>query len=136
MTCGRDPHHDLVVYQVRGKVTYRQLRDALEQAIDLGLAELTLWNVESGDLTGLLLGDIEELLTDVLVGPWAPRKWAIFTGTGPSLAVAGVFADAAAEDGFEGRVKAFVHQAGALEWLGIREQPTIPASPDAELLRR
>ncbi|MBN2196407.1 MAG: hypothetical protein JW751_26585 [Polyangiaceae bacterium] len=133
VSCARDPRQDLVVYQVRGKVTYRQLKEALERAIDLGIAERVLWNVVGGDLTGLLLGDIEELVTDVLIGPLAPRKWAILTGTGPSLAVAAVVADVAAEDGLEARAKAFVHHERALEWLGIQEHPTIPAPPDGVL---
>jgi hypothetical protein len=136
VTCQRDPRNDLVVYQLRGKVTYGNLADAATDAIELGLAESVLWNVIFGDLTGLLLGEIEETIVRVLRGPWAPRKWAILTGTGPSLAVAGLFADVAADVGLEGRVKAFVHHDRALEWLGIQDRPTIPAPAGAQRLKK
>ncbi|MBN2195449.1 MAG: hypothetical protein JW751_21705 [Polyangiaceae bacterium] len=132
-TCRRDPHRDLIVYEVRGRATFRNLADAVESAIDLGLAEFALWNVTDGDLTGLLLGDIEDMVVQLLDGPWAPRKWAILTGVGPSLAVAGVFVDFAEDIGCCDRVKVFTRRESALDWLGIGEHPAPPAVPGAKL---
>ena len=135
-TCRREPHNDAVVWALQGKVTFSRLEAALERALDLGLAEFVIWNIVDGDLTELSLRELEALVTEVLNGPAAPRKWAILGAPGASLAAAAVLVAAAEDRGFGDRVEAFVDRDAAYEWLGFRELPTTPAAPDAELLRR
>ncbi len=136
VTCRRDPHNDAVVWALHGKVTSRDLKTALDRALDLGLAEFVIWDIVDGDLTELSLRELEAIAAEVVAGPAAPRKWAILGAPGASLAAATVLVAAAEDRGFGDRVEAFVDRDAAYEWLGFRELPTTPAAPDAELLRR
>ncbi|GEM_PF-6593019 len=42
VTCGRDPHEDLLILKVRGRTRMEELADGLEKALDHGLVELLL----------------------------------------------------------------------------------------------
>ncbi|HOU92764.1 MAG TPA: hypothetical protein PLU22_17040 [Polyangiaceae bacterium] len=136
VTCSRDPHEDLLILKVRGRARMDDLTDAQERALDHGLVELLLWDVIESDLSGLSLDQLDELVTSVLTGPWAPRRWAIVTARGASMAATSVIETLASELGEGGRVMGFRELTAALEWLGVRESPTVPAPPPDELLRR
>ncbi len=129
VTCRLGSSDDLLVISVRGRVTLRHLIEGLEQSLEYGPVALALWNVEDADLSGLSLADLGTLVTCVLTGPWAPRRWAILADRGPTLAAAALLESFAGDRGAEGRVMVFRKREAALEWLGIQERPTTPAPP-------
>jgi hypothetical protein len=115
--CHRDAPGDLIVWEIRGRVTAGQLRQALEESLSLGLAEYMLWNALDGDLTGLALDAIEGLVGEILEGPWAPRRWAILVRGGASLGAGAMLEFAAAERGAGERVWALTDGPSAVDWL-------------------
>lgn len=133
---GCDHHRDAVVCVLRGRVTFPDLIDASDRALDLGLAQGVLWNLVDSDLGRLSLYQIESVIPRVLAGPSAPHRWAILAVPGPSLAAAAVLVTVAEDKGFGDRVHAFADSNAAFEWLGSLATSTMSASPDTELLRR
>ncbi len=129
VTCRLGSSDALLVFSVRGRVTLRHLIEGMERSLEYGPAELALWNAEDADLSDLSLSDLGTLVTSVLTGPWAPRRWAILADRGPTLAAAALIESFAGERGAEGRVMAFRDRESALEWLGIQERPTTPSPP-------
>jgi hypothetical protein len=130
LVCRYDPVRGLLIIDLRGPVTLRQLTDGLEPKGEFERCESILWNVTDADLTGLSLEQLRTIVTRVLSDPWAPRRWALLAGLTPSLAVAAALVSLAEERSAVGRVGAFVDRETALEWLGIRENPTNPAPAD------
>lgn len=136
VSCRRDAHHDVIVFVLRGRVTFRALLDALDRSLDLGFARGVVWNIADGDLSGLSLSQLESVIARVFGGPWVPQRWAIVGAPGASLAAAAVLEATAEDGGYGDSVEAFVDRGAAFEWLGSPERPTTPAAPDADLLRR
>lgn len=136
VSCRRDPHHDLLIFVLRGRITFLALLEAVDRALYLEVARDLVWNIADGDLSGFSLFQLESMIARVFGGPWVPQRWAIIGAPGASLAAAAVLAATAEEKGFSGRAQAFVDRGAAFEWLGYPETPTTPAAPDAELLRR
>lgn len=121
-----DTRHGLVVHLVRGRVTLGHLVTAREESLELGIAEIVLWNLLEGDLAGLSLEELSTFAEQLVTGPGAPRRCAIVCRPGASLAAA-VLAGCLADDyGAAGSVAAFETSDDALEWLGISERPTTP----------
>jgi len=118
---------DLLVFSLRGRVTLESLVAALERSLECGPVDLVLWNAVDGDLSGFSLADLGTLVSGVLTGAWAPRRWAILADRGPTLAAAALIEAFAEERGAGGRVMAFRDREAALEWLGIQERPTTPS---------
>ncbi len=126
VTCKPGSCDDLLVFSLRGRVTLRDVVEALEQSLEFGPPDHVLWSAVDGDLSGLSLSELGTLVACVLGGDWAPRRWAILADRGPTLAAAALIEAFAGEQGAEGRVMAFRDREAALEWLGIRERPTTP----------
>lgn len=82
---------------LRVKVTLLDLTGALERALELAFAQHVVCITVDADLNGLSLHELESVVTRVLAGPWAPRKWAILATPGPSLAAAAMIVAAAEE---------------------------------------
>jgi len=132
--CARDRRDDIIAYHVQGRVTLQNLMDAVESALDLGLAEHAVWNVVDGDLGDLSIGELGVAMSLMFSGPWAPRKCAVLMSfdSGSSLVGATRLATVADLQGFGHRVRTFADRAEALQWLGRRERSTLPAHPDSQ----
>jgi len=134
--CRRDGPRDLLVFTVRGRVTSRDLNAALTRSLDFGLAEKVVWSLAEGDLAALSLAELEAFIDDAFSGPWAPRRCAIVSGTGPARAAAAVLCALCEARGFAARVEAFFDHGAALEWLGVPEDPSDPAPPASSSFSR
>jgi hypothetical protein len=136
VTSLRDPEQDLIVVDVCGKVTLQHLTAGLDTALDLGIAEFVLWNAVDGDFSRLAANDVETIVADVLLGPWAPQKWALLTRPGRSRHFVETLLVSAARRHLRDRVRTFVERDRALEWFGFGEAPMTDASADEAILGR